>query len=250
MTMIVTIKENIQYYNEKYNKKNIKKILNQATIFIFESVAQNMKTMENCIGSETTNKMQKKMSVFLHEKLLLLTEDNNMPDNLKMKRTDIIKFNFDDKNIIDDEYKKLSRIDKNDMADYIDKKYGTIGECAFIFGWLLGTGDTNQKTLESISKIGASLGILIKLTYDFCNLENNIKQSDKFSYNFIVNCGIHECFKLYDENKINFLEGCMLNELYSSAIKEIIEKIDKSYDKCLKNTDIDLQSQYSSFVSK
>jgi hypothetical protein len=110
-------------------------------------------------------------------------------------------------------------------------------------------GNDNQKVLNSIIDIGQNFGMLVKLTYDFSNLENNIKSSGENSYNFVVNYGIHECFKIYDENKVKFLEGCIINDIYSSLIKELMEKIDKTYDKCLKNTELELQSQYSSFKS-
>jgi hypothetical protein len=252
MIMNVSINENKKYYENKYGENNIKKIQNQATIFIFEAITQNIRTMENTIGPDVSGKIQKKISSILHEKLLVLTEDNIKENNLKIKKSDIIKYKFDDKNIIENKYKKLKRIDKNELIYYIEQKYGSIGQCAFIFGWLMGMGNDNQKVIDSILRIGSSFGILVKLTHDFYNLENNIKLSNDndTSYNFVINYGIHECFRLYDENKIKFLEGCMINEIYSSSIKELMEKIDKTYDKCLKNTELELQSQYSSFVSE
>lgn len=251
MIMNVSINENKKYYENKYGENNIKKIQNQATIYIFEAISQNIKTMENTIGIDVAAKIQKKVSSILHEKLLILSEDNITENSLKIKKSDIIKYKFDDKDIIDKKYKKLKRIDKDELIDYIEKKYGSIGQCAFVFGWLMGMGNDNQKVIDNILKIGSAFGILIKLTHDFCNLENNIKSSNEneSSYNFVINYGIHECFRLYDENKIKFLEGCMVNEIYSSSIKELMEKIDKAYDKCLKNTELELQSQYSSFVS-
>jgi hypothetical protein len=249
MIMNVSINENKKYYEEKYGENNIKKIQNQATIYIFEAISQNMKTMENTLGVESSAKVQKKISSIIHEKLLMLTENNIKKSDLKVRRTDIIKYKFIDKEIIEKKYRKLKRIEKEEIIGYINEKYGSIGQCAFVFGWLLGMGTDNQKTLNSIIDIGTSFGILVKLTHDFCNLENNIKLANENSYNFVVNYGIHECFKLYDENKIKFLEGCITNDIYSSSIKELLEKIDKAYDKCLKNTEIELQSLYSSFKS-
>lgn len=250
MLLTVAINENKKMYEEKYGKNNIRKLLTQSTIFIFESITQNMVTLENSLGTENSSKIHKKISSILHEKLLLLAETNIKENNLKIKRTDIIKFKFNNKNIIETNYKKIKRINKDELVNYLNDKYGSIGQCVFLFGWLLGMGTDSIKTIESITKTGNSFGLLVKLTCDFCNLENNINDADENSYNFLVNYGIHECFKLYDKNKVNFLEGCMLNEIYNSSIKELIEKIDKSYEKCLKNTDLELCSQYSSFVSE
>lgn len=249
MLLTVVINENKKYYETKFGENNIKKLQSQSTIFIFESITQNMTTLENSLGTDNSSKIYKKMSTILHEKLLLLAEINIKENNLKIKRTDIIKFKFEDKDIIENNYRKLKRINKDELVKYLNDKYGSIGQCVFLFGWLMGLGSDTTKTLDSITKTGNCFGVLVKLTHDFCNLENSLKNSGQVSYNFLLNYGIHECFKLYDQNKAKFVEGCMINEIYSSSIKELIEKIDKSYEKCLKNTDLELCSQYSSFVS-
>jgi hypothetical protein len=162
-----------------------------------------------------------------------------------MKKTDIIKYKFEDKNIIGEKYKKLSRIESDEMLDHLNNKYGIIGQCSLVFPWIMGMGESNPKMLHNIAKLGTSLGILIKLTHDFSNLENDIKNSVEISYNFIVNCGIHESFSLYDEHKIKFVEGCMVNGIYNGVIKELVEVLETKYDNCLKNTELELASQYS-----
>src|SRR5690606_6665772 len=75
MIMIIIIDENQKHYESVYGEKNIKKVKSQATIFIFEAVEQNMKTMENSsneINSDAA-KIQKKIKTLLHEKLLNIT---------------------------------------------------------------------------------------------------------------------------------------------------------------------------------
>jgi hypothetical protein len=252
MVINVRMNENKKYYEDKYGINNIKKFQNQATIFIFEAITQNIKTMENTIGIEISSKIHKKISSILHEKLLVLTDAEIKEEDLKIKRSDIIKYKFIDKEIIDKKYRKLKRINKEELAKYMNDKYGSIGQCAFIFGWLMGMGSDNPKTLDNVLKIGSSFGILVKLTHDFYNIENDLNLCcvNGKSYNYVINYGIHECFRLYDENKVKFLEGCIANDLYSTSIKELLEKIDKTYDRCLRNTDLELQSQYSSFVSE
>jgi hypothetical protein len=258
MTIIVLIDENKKYYDEKYGDKNIKKIINQATIFIFEAISQNIKTLENTSDLKneselkTILKIKEKITSFLHDKLLTLTEASvAVNKKLKMKKTDIIKYKFKEKDILETKYKKLCRIDNPELVDYINNKYAIIGQCSFILGWLMGMNDANQKTMDTISKLGTSFGILVKLTNDFNHLEKDIKNSNEVSYNFIINCGIHQCFSLFDEHKIKFVEGCMVNDIYNGLIKELIEKLDSTYDSCLDNTeDLELVSQYSSFISQ
>ena len=245
MTLYLAINENIKYYESKYGNKNIKNVINQSIIFIYSAISQNIKTMENATESEISLKIEKKVTTFLHDKLLTLTEILAPSKKLKMKKTDIIKYKFEDKNIIEEKYKKLSRIESDEILEYLNNKYGVIGQCSLVFPWIMGMGESNPKTSQIISKLGTSLGILIKLTHDFSNLENDIKNANETSYNFIVNCGIHESFSLYDEHKIKFVEGCMVNGIYNGIIKELVEVLETTYDNCLKNTELELASQYS-----
>lgn len=248
MTMLVVIGENISYYESKYGSQDVQKLMDQSIIYVFSAITQNNKTMENALDIELYNKIQKKISQFLQEKLLLITEKNIHNKKNKMKRTDIIKYRFKDTTIIDEKYRKLSRIDDIDIKKYIKDKYGSIGQCAVVFGWLMGGGD--QKNIDAMIELGESFGTLVKLVVDFHNVEDHIQYANETSYNYIVNCGIHASFDLYDEQKIKFIEGCIRNNMYNNTIKEVIEELEKTYDACLKNTDIELESQYSSFVSQ
>lgn len=251
MTMLVVVGENIDYYENKYGSPCIQKLMDQSIIFIFSAITQNNKTMENALEPVLYNKIQKKMLSFLQEKLLLLTERKNIHDKKnKMKRTDIIKYRFKDTDIIDTKYRKLSRIENDDMKKYINDKYGMIGQCTFVFGWLMGGGDQNQKNIDAMMELGSLFGTLVKVVTDFHDVEEHIKYANEVSYNYVVNFGIHASFELYDESKIKFIEECMRNNMYSNTIKEVIEELEIMFDDCLKNTDIELESQYSSFVSQ
>jgi hypothetical protein len=251
MVLIVVINENIKYYEKKYDEKSIKIIINQATIFILESVMQNLKTMENALDKDkdSVNKMNQKINSFIHEKLLLLTECTISDKKLKMKKTDIIKYKFNDSTNFD-KYKKLSRIENSDIKKYICDKYGTIGQCVVLMGFLFGNTDI-KKSFDNLLKIGTSLGTMIKLIRDFDNLENDIENADRMCHNYVVNCGIHECFSLYDENKIKFIEGSMINDMYNDTMREIVEGyLEKKLESCLKKTELELESQYSSSLKK
>ena len=257
MTLVVVINENKQYYEEKYGEKNINKLKNQATIFIFEAVSQNMKTMENTFDLKSESdvksltKIKEKISFFLHDKLLILSEINVTDKKLKMKKSDIIKYKFIDKDILETKYKKLSRIENEELIEYINNKYCVIGQCAFVLGWLMGINEASQKTIDTIAKLGSSFGLLLKLTNDFNCLENDIKNATNMTFNFVANCGIHECFALFDEHKVKFVEGCMINDVYNGLVKELIEKLDTTFDSCLEHTEnLELVSQYSSFISQ
>lgn len=257
MTLIIIINENKKYYNDKYGETNIDVIISQGPIHIFNAIKQNTKTMENAFELENEAEMKVAMKIsdkinsFICDKLIMLVRQKDIEKKGKMKKTDIIKFKFNDNEIIEKKYKKLYRINDEDLLSHINDKYAIIGQCSIVLAWLISGSESNTKTLENIIKIGSSFGILVKLTNDFKNLETDILKANEISYNYIVNCGIHECFSLFDEHKLKFMEGCMQNELYTGFMKEIIENIEKIYDSCLENTEnLELISQYSSFITQ
>jgi hypothetical protein len=50
------------------------------------------------------------------------------------------------------------------------------------------------------------------------------------------------------DNKTKLLEGTIEMNIYTNTIKEIIDSIEKKFDICLKNTDLELRSVYSSYA--
>ena len=84
---------------------------------------------------------------------------------------------------------------------------------------------------------------------DFINIERDIEYAKDISYNMIANFGIHHCFTIFFEHKEKLIKGCMELDIYSHTMKEIIDYIEKCFDKCLNNTDLELASMYSSFTT-
>lgn len=246
MTMVVYINENINSYISKYGKDEIDKLLLNSTLYIYETIKQNCYTVEQKLGEDVSNKIHKKISVLLHEKLLKIYSNFEPVNNTKIKKTDIITYNFKNETILD-KYKVLERVDNDELLIHIQNKYGTIGECAFLFGWIFGFSEVNEEIIKQLETVGLSFGILIKIVTDFNNLETDINLANTFSYNYIVNHGIHNSFRLFDQYKIKFYECCFINDLYNPLVKEVIHKLEKAYDKCLFNSNLELNSHYSSY---
>ena len=244
MTMCM-INDNLPYYKTTYGENQIKNLISQSPVYISECLSKNLETLENIIEKDKVFKMQTKLYSYFNKKLIGLTKVEDIKGTEKPHRTDIIKYKFDNKNIINLKYRKLKIVDKFVLLDYIDRTYGATCQCAFVLGWLLGLGE--DKHVVSLEKMGSALGILIKLSHDFKNLERDITHSETCSYNIIVNCGIHECFTMFDENKLKLLEGCFTLDVYSTTIKEIVDHIEKNFDTYLKNTELELNSKYTSF---
>jgi hypothetical protein len=245
MMSVVMINDNVAHFDSKFNKGVVKNFINQAPVYIYECSSQNIETLENMVDKEKTLKTQKKIHSFLHKKMLDITKHENIVGVEKPHRTDIIKYKFQDKTIINTKYRVLKIIDKQTLLNYVERTYGTVCQCAFVLGWLLGLGE--EKAIPNLEKLGNNLGIIIKLSNDFKNLERDMATSNEVSYNMIVNCGIHECFSIFDDNKTSLIEGCLLMDVYSITIKEVIDNIEKKFDTHLKNTDLELNSRYSSF---
>ena len=247
MLTLVILNDNINYYELKFGKNNIKNLLSQVPIYVFECLSQNIETLENIIEKDKVLKIQRKITSYIHKKLLDITKYEELKSNKKVHKTDIIKYKFNDKNIINNKYRKLNLIDKDILIDYVERTYGSVCQCAFVAGWLLGLGD--EKMINNFERLGTHLGLLIKLSKDFQNLERDINNTidNDISYNLIVNYGIHECFSLFNESKLKLLEGCLTLDVYNITIKEVIDYIEKIFDTQLKNTDLELNSRYSSF---
>lgn len=244
MTMCM-INDNLIYYNTVFEEYQIKNLISQAPIYISECLSKNLETLENIIDKDKVFKIQSKFYSYFNKKMIGITKVEDIKGTEKAHKTDIIRYKFNNKNIINLKYKKLKIIEKDVLLSYVNRTYGATCQCSFVFGWLLGMGE--EKQIPNLEKMGSHLGLLIKLSHDFKNLERDITHSEGSSYNLIVNCGIHECFGLFDESKIKLLEGCFMLDVYSTTIKEIVDHIEKNFDTYLKNTDLELNSRYTSF---
>ena len=98
-----------------------------------------------------------------------------------------------------------------------------------------------------IKCIGDCFGLLYKLCKDFERIENDIKKSNKYSLNFVVNEGVHETFILFMDIKTKLIEQCMILNIHTHTLKEVLDELEKNVDNCLKSSSIDMKSQYSSF---
>lgn len=239
------INDNPNYYNEKYGNKFIKNIQLQTPIHVYECMHQNIETLENFLEKDKIIKVHRKISTYIRQKLIEIMSCDNIVGTTHMHKTDIINFKFNDANTTLEKYKKLKLVNKDILIEYIDKTYGATCQCAFVIGWLLGLGD--PKMINNLERLGTHLGLLIKLSNDFVNLERDIKYNEHLSTNMLVNYGIYQSFDLFSDSKVKLIEGTMTLGIYNTTIKEVIDFIEKKFDMCLNNTELGLESKYSSF---
>jgi hypothetical protein len=246
LATVINILDNRKYYDDTFGKSCIIDFLSEMPIYVFKCLSQNVEVLENLIEKEKALKIFHTALNHLQLAVPKIVKQTDFETNTKVKKTDIIKFNFDNKNIIKSKYKKLKQIDKDHLINYVDQKYGLVCQCAFVLGWLLGMGE--EKMIPSLERIGTHLGLMLKISNDFTNLERDINTAETTTHNLIANYGIHTCFSLFMESKLKLIEGCLTLDIYTVTIKEISDHIEKKFDKCLKNTNIELNSVYSSFT--
>lgn len=247
LMVMVEILDNRRYYENKYGKNGIDNILAKLPLYIFKCLQQNIETLEDSNPDKKENilKIFSKTVDYLHKKIENIIDNTQLIGSVKVKKTDIIKYEFFNKNIINEKYKKLKRIDKDKLTNYIEQKYGSVYQCAFYIGWCLGFGD--EKLLNNFERLGTHFGLIVKLVRDFVNLEKDIDNSIETSSNMIINYGIHTCFSLFSESKLKLTEGAMILGVFTSSIKEILNTLESKFEYCLTKTDLELKSMYSSF---
>lgn len=248
MYSMAVVYDNLNFYEKKHNKNDIQNFLLQIPTLTSESLSQNIQTLSSNVDKTTILKIYHRISSYISKKMLDLSKYEKLNGNEYVKKTDIIKYHFDNKDIIDTKYKKLKKIDKDILIGYVERKYGSVCQCAFVAGWLLGLGD--EKMVNNLERLGIYFSIILKLARDFENLEKDINNSENVSYNLIINYGIYECFSMFDNNKIKFIEGCLTLDIFSPTIKEIIDFVEKCFDEHLQKTDLELKSIYSSFSTR
>lgn len=245
MITTLMIHDNLNYYNSTYGEHRIKNFIGQSPIYAYECLVKNLETFDNVGDKDKLHKSESKIYSYFNRKMLNIMSYEDFKATEHVHKTDIVNYGFANKNIINLKYKKLKLVDKDILIDYIEKTYGSVCQCAFVLGWLLGGGD--EKQINNLERLGTYLARMIKLTNDFKNLERDITYAETFTTNYVVNYGIHETFELFDESKIKLLEGCFILDIYNTTIKEVIDHIEKCFDNYLKVSNLELVSKYTSF---
>lgn len=250
---MLLIKDNPNYYNNKYGKEHIDNFINFVPIYLFETISQHIihvtRSMDkDGIDQKSKQKLYKAyhtLTNYVQKKLLSTVEHVELKGTNKPVKTDIINYRFSNPEVLN-KHKKIKVIDKDVMIDYVDKTYGTVCKCVFVMAWIMGFG--SEDMIEDLERLGTHLGLMFKLANDFHNLERDLDTVGTMSTNLIINYGIHQCFSLFVSSKEKFLEGCITLGINDSiTLKEVIDCIEKKFDDQIENTSLDLQSKYTSY---
>ena len=229
----------------KYNKAQTKKITNKMLTLTNICLSQNIEHVQTFISKEKVLKIFHGSIKYLNQKTYNLIDDIDMVSANNIKKTDLISYSFS--NYKQDELKEkimsLKQFSKEQMKEYITRRFGSVCQISLVIGWLLGNGD--DKMIDSLEKLGVHLGNIVKLSHDFKNLEEDLSLATDSSYNYVINCGIQESFELFIDSKTKFIEGCIKYDLYSNTMKEVIDLIEASVDNVINKSSLDLKSSYT-----
>lgn len=246
MEMIITIikiLDNKIYYRESYDEKTIQKIIFRLSSIINICLVQNIEYIQNMFPKEKVIKISCFASKLVNSKISDICDEDVLDTSKNIKKTDLLKYTFKQTKTPNATISSLKQIKIESMEKYIEKKYGSMCQIAMTLGWLLGSGD--EKTIPQLEKLGKYLGTMLKISYDFENIERDLCHNDKSTHNYIVNYGIQDGFELFIDNKVKFVEGCMNLDIYTNTMKEVLDLIEEKVDLFIDSTNPELKSQYT-----
>jgi hypothetical protein len=243
--MLVRLLDNRIYNEETFGKDKLKNICTELSMCVYKSLAQNIETIKYNM-KDTSLKIYIYCSNYLNRKMYDITKFETFISSKKMVKSDVLTIKFTDNDGIKTKLQKMFKLDKDILIKKVETTYGYMCQCALVLGWILGGGD--EKMVESLEKLGIHLGNMLKICYDFDNIENDIVNCTKITHNLVVNIGIQDSFRIFMDSKASFLEGCLTFGIYTNTTKEIIDLIESKIDKCIESANIDMKSTYSSFT--
>jgi hypothetical protein len=247
MEIISNINLNREYYNSKYGEHDIDNAISEINSFLHILVMDNINTLKNNLEKDKNDKSNKiikkitqKFNQYFIKNISKIMKKYSVKSNDKMIKSDILTLNFDKKYYKN--YKRKSRISREDITNIVLEKYGSVYEMGICLGWLIGCGNDDQ--LESLEKISKDIAILIKMHDDFMNIERDISKSGNLSFSYVVNHGAKETFIEFIEYKTKFIEQSMKLNIDTKTSNEILTMIENNILEAVQNIEVDFNSTY------
>jgi hypothetical protein len=155
----------------------------------------------------------------------------------------IVDWYLKNNSVLTKKFTSLSQVSKESLNSYINRKYHFMSKLAISLGWIFGNGSING--LNNFNNTYKYFGKMCKLSRDFECLERDIDSSVVYSTNYVLNFGLQEGYEEFVNNKQLFIEDMLTEDIYSSTIKEIIDKLEADIDIVIDQTSPDLKSSYS-----
>jgi hypothetical protein len=259
--LLTRLSERNEYLINLENNNMISDCITAINIFM----SQSLEVLSNNLVKENKEKMLKNMNYLNKIVNFKINEITNIskikPREELITRTDLFNYNKLDNDDIKRKIKKLKRVDKKVILEEIDRTYGNACRLAINLGFMMGNGDIGllvydinkkekkkqeeDKNKKIIEKIGTNLGIMLKIHYDWKNIENDINKNREYTNNIIINIGIQESFELFMESKQRVIENLLHFNLYTNTTKEVLDYLEEGIDMYINDLKPDLRSNYT-----
>lgn len=228
MVLLVKIQDNKYYYKRKYGKNAIKNIYSRLITLVNIALSEHVKYSNRIMSINNLSQSYNYITRLLNNKLFNLISNVDIKYLDTIKDSDIMEYKMKNNKDIHNLISNMNRTNEEDLFYFIEQKYGSVCQLAILLGWILGGGDRiNYQKLDSI---GIYLGYMIKISYDFKNMEDVLNLSQKNNNNYVLNYGIQKAFELFVNNKLKFIEECMKLDIYTTTIGEILGSIENIID--------------------
>lgn len=244
LMMIVRMNDCKKYYENEVGVNYFQKIQNKLLSLVNICLSDNIKHIQRAANKDKIIKIFHSTVKLLNGKIFDIIDHDELETIENITKSDLINFKFDHVKNPKKILMETKKIKKDDLTIYIQKKYGSVCQLAMVLGWALGNGD--DKIFEELQKLGDNLGFMVKISYDFKNLERDMSNMEQLkTTNYIINNGMQDAFELFFDNKTKFIKGCMTHDLYTNTVKEIIDILEDEIDSAIDKMPADMKSQYT-----
>ena len=243
MMIIVKLLDNENKYNKKYGSKSVQKIIVELVGLINICLSQNMESIQPNYTKDRVLKIFHSCIKLINKRFAKIMLNESLEVDKNIKTTDIIKYHFSDIQKIKQKLIKLKQIKEVSLTNFINDKYGSVCQLSLELGWLLGGGD--EKNLPNLNRVGTYFSMMIKLASDFSNIECDIMDNELSTKNYVVNFGFQNAFELFIDNKQKFIEACILLDIYTNTVKEIVDLTENKIDEIIDKSSPDMKSHYT-----
>lgn len=251
LMLVAKVCSSRDHFDNKYGQNAVDNMIMEVISSFYKCITQNIDTLRMSKNGVVNSKLTQLCIEYSTKMMPQITHKSSYDSKAKMKKTDLMCMDLDDKTYI--QYKKKNKLERNILLEDIKKRYGSVCKLAMSLGWILGQGDESTfnkikdlsdiSTITKMEKLGGFMGTFLKLHDDFKYTVRDINLG-RFSLNYVINCGIKEAYSELVESKANFIEGSMVLGVETKTSKEIIDMVVRDIDDIVKDISVDMNTQY------
>lgn len=249
MNILLNVIEKKQDVVNLFNDQNTyMKLYSNLIIYVNKSLQQNLESIKNVYNIQHQSFIGNILTSLnlYNDTFLTLNQFSDFQLNITNKNchNSIIQWYLKDNEELINKFKTFKQVKKESLHDYIEKRYVILCELAISVALIIG-GGYQIKDNSKIKRLSKYFAMMYKMAKDFENLDDDIKNNENHTTNYILNFGLQEAYEVFLNNKQKFIEESMVEEIYTTTIKEIIDVIEINVDMIIDQTSPDLKSSYN-----